>query len=46
MNAVSYQETEKRKKAEAAVKAAVITAQKRAFIGGPDFEVRILSTDP
>ncbi|XP_073242129.1 ceramide transfer protein-like isoform X1 [Porites lutea] len=31
-------EIEKRKKAEAAVKTAVINARKQAFIGGPDFE--------
>lgn len=36
---VFIQEIEKRKKAEAAVKTAVINARKQAFIGGPDFEV-------
>ncbi|XP_078356189.1 ceramide transfer protein-like [Oculina patagonica] len=31
-------EIEKRKKAEAAIKSAVVSARKQAFIGGPDFE--------
>ncbi|PFX23451.1 Collagen type IV alpha-3-binding protein [Stylophora pistillata] len=31
-------EIEKRKKAEAAIKSAVVNARKQAFIGGPDFE--------
>ena len=36
---IFHQEIEKRKKAEEAVKTAVINARKQAFIGGPDFEV-------
>ena len=36
---ISHQEIEKRKRAEAAVKSAVVNAKKQAFIGGPDFEV-------
>ena len=36
---IFHQEIEKRKKAEEAVKAAVVNARKQAFIGGPDFEV-------
>ena len=36
---IFHQEVEKRKKAEEAVKTAVINARKQAFIGGPDFEV-------